>query len=367
MPDQAVLVLEDGRTFHGEAFGARRSVLGEVVFNTCLSGYQEVLTDPSYSGQIVTMTASHVGNYGVNDEDAESRRPFAEGFVAREFSRVASNHRSTRTLQAYLEDAGIPAIHGIDTRALTRHLRDRGAMRGGLSTDGAEAEALLERVRAWPGLAGIDLGGRVSCEQAHAWPSPQPGPYHVVVYDFGVKHNILRHLAAGPARVTVVPARSSASQVLALRPDGVLLSNGPGDPEPVAAYAAPEVRELLGRVPIMGICLGIQILGLTLGGRTFKLPFGHHGGNHPVRNLHTGAVEITSQNHNYAVDPDSLPAGAVEVTHVNLNDGTLEGFRCRSMPVMAVQYHPEAAPGPHDSRYLFDAFFRLIEDWRGAR
>ncbi len=367
MPDGAVLVLEDGRVFRGQAFGARKTVLGEVVFNTCMGGYQEVLTDPSYSGQMVAMTCTQIGNYGVCEEDAESHRVFARAFIAREFSSISSNHRATRTLQRYLEDEGIPALHGIDTRALTRHLRVRGAMRGCLSTEGVAEEDLLHRARGWEGLAGLDLGGSVSCTEKYSWPGEGHGPYHVVVYDFGVKRNILRQLASGPARVTVVPACTTAAQVLALRPDGVLLSNGPGDPEPVAAYAAGEIGELLGRVPVMGICLGIQLLGLTLGGRTFKLPFGHHGGNQPVKNLMTGQVEITSQNHNYAVDPDSLSPSQVEVTHLNLSDGTLEGFRCRNLPCFAVQYHPEAAPGPHDSRYLFRDFFRMIEEWRGAR
>jgi carbamoyl-phosphate synthase small subunit len=373
-PPPAQLLLEDGRLFTGRGWGFRGARTGEVVFNTSMTGYQEILTDPSYAEQIVVMTVPHVGNYGVNGEDQESRRPHVHGYVVRELSRVVSNQRAEGDLDSYLRRHEVPGISEIDTRAVTRHLRSRGAMRGILANDGTPLPELQRRLAAYGGLTELDLAGRVSCRHPYevlpdgADPSADGPRLHVVAYDFGIKRNIARLCARrGPARVTVVPAHTPAADVLALRPDGVLLSNGPGDPEPVAAYAAAEIRSLLGRVPVFGICMGQQVLGLALGGRTFKLKFGHRGGNQPVKNLRTGIVEITAQNHGFCVDADSLQHANIEVTHQNLNDGTLEGFSCREVPAFAVQYHPEASPGPHDAAYLFDDFFRLIRDFSGAR
>jgi carbamoyl-phosphate synthase small subunit len=370
-PARALLALADGRVFEGEAFGVRGEAAGEVVFNTAMSGYQEVLTDPSYKGQIVCMTAPHIGNTGVNPEDVESRRPWAEGFVVREASPVASSWRATATLDEYLRHHGIVGIQGVDTRALTRHLRDHGAQPGVISTEDLDPRSLVQKAKASPGLLGRDLVKEVTCQAPYEWresvwalgegytPAP-PARFHVVAYDSGIKRNILRQLAAEGCRVTVLPAFASADEALALRPDGLFLANGPGDPEGVP-YLAESVRRLVERgLPTFGICLGHQILALAFGARTFKLPFGHHGANHPVRDLGTGRVEITSQNHGFAVDPDSCAARGLEVTHVNLNDGTSEGMRHRSLPVFSVQYHPEAAPGPHDSHYLFRRFAGLI-------
>ena len=359
----ALLVLVDGTVYPGYSFGAPAERIGEVVFNTCLSGYQEILTDPSYKGQIVVMTATMIGNYGVNPDDEESRHPFVEGFAVREYCPLPSNWRSRQSLGDYLADNGIPAISDIDTRALTRRLRDKGAMNGILSSADLRVESLLEKVKAAPKMVGLDLAQVVSCRQPYEWTSPDAAEqrFHVVVYDFGVKQNILRSLRTMGCRVTVVPAKTSADDVLALHPHGVVLSNGPGDPEPVA-YGIAATQKLLGRVPVFGICLGHQILGLALGGKTYKLQFGHHGGNHPVKNLVNGQVEITAQNHGFGVDPNSIPGGAIDVTHVSLNDDCLEGMRCRSLPAFSVQYHPEASPGPHDSRYLFDEFVKMMQD-----
>jgi carbamoyl-phosphate synthase small subunit len=373
---RALLVLADGRAFEGEALGARGETRGEVVFNTAMSGYQEVLTDPSYKGQIVCMTYPHIGNTGVNEEDVESRRPWAEGFVVREASPVASSWRATATLDAYLERHGIVGIQGIDTRALTRHLRDHGAQEGVISTEDLDPRRLAAKAKASPGLIGRDLVKEVTCDTAYAWTesvwrlgagytAAPPSRVHVVAYDSGIKHNILRQLAAEGCRVTVLPAFAPAEDVLALAPDGLFLANGPGDPEAVP-YLAGAVRRLVERgLPTFGICLGHQILALALGARTFKLPFGHHGVNHPVKDLGTGRVEITSQNHGFAVAPDSCVAAGLDVTHVNLNDGTCEGLRHRSLPVFSVQYHPEASPGPHDSHYLFRRFVDLLTYSRG--
>jgi len=369
----AVLALEDGTVFEGQSFGAPVERTGEVVFNTAITGYQEVFTDPSYSGQIVVLTNPQIGNYGANENDSESARPYIEGLAVREFSGLSSNWRSDQTAQAFLTGNGVPVISGIDTRALVLHLRSRGVMRGVLSSIPTDAKELVERAKNSPSMNGLDLATRVSTKQQYAWsqgaiaasPSEDVGDpaepkFHVVAYDFGIKRNILRMLVQSGSRVTVVPAGTKAEDVLALKPSGVFLSNGPGDPEPLT-YQAAQVRKLVGRVPIFGICLGHQILGLALGAKTYKLKFGHRGANHPVLNKVTGRVEITSHNHGFAVDPDSLNLNEIEITHMNLNDQTLEGFRHRNHPVFCVQYHPEAAPGPHDSHYLFGDFVKLME------
>jgi carbamoyl-phosphate synthase small subunit len=345
-----------------------------VVFNTAITGYQEVFTDPSYAGQIVVLTNPEIGNYGANEGDQESARPFIEGLVVREFSSIASNWRSEEKAEDFLSRNGVPVAAEIDTRALVRHLRTRGVMRGILAANGGDRKELIERARQAPSMAGLDLATRVSTKAKYSWDKPvaacspseqvngATAPWcHVVAYDYGIKRNILRRLVHVGARVTVVPALTSSEDVLALKPDGVFLSNGPGDPEPLQ-YQAQQVRNLIGKKPIFGICLGHQILGLALGAKTYKLKFGHRGANHPVLNQVTKRVEITSHNHGFAVDPDSLNLNEVEATHVNLNDQTLEGFRHRSEPVFCVQYHPEAAPGPHDSHYLFDDFMKLIKD-----
>jgi len=368
----AILALEDGTVFEGRSFGAPAERSGEVVFNTALTGYQEVFTDPSYAGQIVILTNPQIGNYGTNVEDNEAARPYIEGLVVREFSAIASNWRSDAEANAFLGNAGIPVVSDLDTRALVRHLRTRGVMRGVLSAVDTDAQQLVEKARAIPSMAGLDLASVVTTPHQYEWTRPvdacspsefvgrAPEPrFHVVAYDFGIKRNILRRLVQTGCRVTVVPSFTSAEDVLALNPDGIFLSNGPGDPEPLQPQVA-NIRKLIGRKPIFGICLGHQLLGLAVGGKTYKLKFGHRGANHPVRNELTQKVEITSHNHGFAVDPDSLNLNEVEITHVNLNDQTLEGFRHRSHPVFCVQYHPEAAPGPHDSHYLFDDFVKLM-------
>jgi carbamoyl-phosphate synthase small subunit len=367
----AKLVLENGTVFNGESFGAEVTRAGEAVFNTSLSGYQEVFTDPSYAGQIVTMTYPLIGNTGVNPEDPESARPQAAGVVVREHIDRPSNFRADESLSTWLRRHGIPAIHGVDTRMLTRIIRSEGAMRAVLSAGDEPDAQLLEQVRAAPVMAGLDLASGVSCSEPYVWTGTDTTPFrlapgltaggepNVVAIDFGVKRNILRRLVAHGCRVTVVPAGYSAAQTLALKPDGVFLSNGPGDPAAVKT-AVRTIGELVGKVPVFGICLGHQLLALALGGTTFKLPFGHRGGNHPVKNLLTSRIEITSQNHGFAVDPASLDSAVVEVTHVNLNDGTNEGLRHRSLPVFSVQYHPEASPGPHDSDYLFRDFLLVM-------
>jgi carbamoyl-phosphate synthase small subunit len=349
------LVLADGTLFEGELIGAERELAtGELVFNTSLSGYQEILTDPSYAGQIITFTYPHIGNYGVNPEDAESRRPFCRGIVVRDLARRPSNWRSTGDLDSYLQEHGVPGITGVDTRRLTRHLRDGGAMPGAFGADEAIARAAAAAAH---GTEGVDLVAEVTATDPYTAGDPD-APFHVVAYDFGIKTTILRHLTSVGCHVEIVPASTPAADVLARNPDGVFLSNGPGDPTAVEGAAA-NVAALLGEVPVFGICLGHQIMGLALGAETHKLPFGHHGANHPVRNVATGQVEITSQNHNYVVQADTVPGGA-DVTHVNLNDGTVEGLSVRGVPAFSVQHHPEAGPGPHDAWYLFAEFTSLM-------
>jgi len=381
----AVLALEDGTVFEGRSFGREGEVTGEVVFNTALCGYQEVLTDPSYAGQIVTMTYPHIGNYGVNREDVESARPQVAGFIVREASTVVSSWRASGELGHYLDEHGIVGISEIDTRALTRHLRTHGAKRGVVSAADLAPAALVEKARASRSMIGLDLAREVTCAEAWTFDPRAEGEsaahhlvpilkgagrggelFRVVAYDFGMKRNILRNLAAAGCVVTVVPATTSAAAALALSPEGIFLSNGPGDPEP-CTYAIEAARVFTETLPVFGICLGHQILGLACGGRTYKLKFGHRGANHPVKNLKTGQVEITSQNHGFCVDPKLFERPEYELTHVNLNDGTVEGFRMREKPVLSVQYHPEASPGPHDSHYLFEEFIAMMLARREGR
>ena len=374
--ETAILALEDGTVFEGRSFGAPQIKSGEVVFNTSITGYQEIFTDPSYCGQIVVLTNPQIGNYGANEDDCEAIQPYIEGLVVRDFSPLASNWRSQEAAGEFLSRHGIPVGSEMDTRTLVRRLRSRGVMRGVLSGRGGDAKELVEMARGIPSMAGLDLATKVTTQASYEWTegvkacSPSEllteearRRYHVVAYDYGIKRNILRRLAHAGCRTTVVPASTTAEDALALNPDGVFLSNGPGDPEPLSWQAA-QVRKLIGKVPIFGICLGHQVLGLAMGGRTFKLPFGHRGANHPVLNYRTNKVEITSQNHGFAVDPDSLNQHEAELTHINLNDRTLEGFRHRSEPVFCVQYHPEASPGPHDSHYLFGDFAALMSEFK---
>ncbi len=380
---KAILALEDGKVFQGKAFGAEGEHAGEVVFNTSMMGYQEILTDPSYKGQIVTMTYPLMGNYGVNPEDLESVRPWVEGFVVKETCPFPSNWRCRGTLGDYLSRQGIVGIEGVDTRALTRHIRTAGAKRGIISTLDLDPSSLVEKARRSPSMEGSDWVKAVSCERSYQWsqgkgdgegtgpglwqwgkgqhiPDAPRKKYKVVAMDFGIKHNIIRHLASRGCDILVVNARTGADEILALNPQGIFISNGPGDPAALPDIIA-TIRSLLGKRPIFGICLGHQILALAMGGNTYKLKFGHRGANHPVKNLLNGRVEITVQNHGFCVDLDSLPAGEVEITHLNLNDRTLEGMRHRSLPVFSVQYHPEASAGPHDAAYLFDEFISLME------
>ncbi|MBS1768314.1 MAG: glutamine-hydrolyzing carbamoyl-phosphate synthase small subunit [Acidobacteria bacterium] len=377
---KAILVLEDGRVFEGVSFGAVGETFGEIVFNTSMSGYQEILTDPSYAGQIVTMTYPLIGNYGVNSEDVESRKTWAEGFVVRESSRIVSNFRSTMSLDDYLKANNIVGIEHIDTRALVRHIRDKGAMRAGISSVDTDRESLLKKILDQPEMRNRELASSVTVDAVFAYESISSEAeirpvgsvssktelkYHVVAYDFGVKTNSLREFAKFGCRITVVPAETSAAEVLALKPDGIFLSNGPGDPSSMTETIA-EIRKLTeSKTPIFGICLGHQLLGEAFGGKTYKLKFGHRGGNQPIKDLTTGRIEIASHNHGFAVDADSLPAD-IEVTHINLNDHTVAGLRHKTLPIFSVQYHPESAPGPHDSEYLFERFVALL-DTNGGR
>jgi carbamoyl-phosphate synthase small subunit len=370
----AKLVLENGLVFSGESFGAEGEITGEVVFNTCLTGYQEILSDPSYNGQIVTMTYPLIGNYGVNADDVESGKPQIAGLVVKEYFDYFSNFRASQSLGTWLRSHGIPAVQGIDTRMLTKVLRIEGAMRGVLSAVEMDEATLLRKVQASPKMDGLNLASIVSVTQPYRWDDIDKTPFalvpldgsvplekrlKVIAMDYGIKRNILRRLTSYGCDVTVVPTDFPAEEILAINPDGIFLSNGPGDPAPVRV-AIMNIKKLIGKKPIFGICLGHQLLGLALGGKTFKLKFGHRGGNHPVKNLLTNKIEITSQNHGFAVDPASLDPNAVEITHVNLNDRTNEGFRHRHLPIFCVQYHPEASPGPHDSDYLFRDFITMM-------
>ena len=384
---KAILALADGQFYVGRSFGAEGEAAGEVVFNTSMTGYQEILTDPSYEGQMVAMTYPEIGNVGVNPEDVESRRPFVKGFIVKEYCALPSNWRATRPLSEYMREHGIVGIDDIDTRSLVRHLRDHGSQEAVISTLSENPDELVAKAKASPGLFGRDLVKEVSCAESYDWndgawelgsgyrkrsetddakkrrkagaPSFERPRFFVVAYDYGIKQNILRGLAESGCKVKVVPAATSAEDVLALNPDGIFLSNGPGDPDAVP-YAKENVQKLIGKKPIFGICLGHQILGLALGGKTYKLKFGHHGGNQPVMDLTTRKVEITTQNHGFAVDADSLKGAAV-VTHLNLNDHTIEGLAHRELPIFSVQYHPESSPGPHDASYLFKRFVEMIE------
>jgi carbamoyl-phosphate synthase small subunit len=382
----AILALADGRYYHGLSFGAEGEAVGEVVFNTSMTGYQEILTDPSYEGQLVAMTYPQIGNVGVNTEDVESRHPSMKGFIVKEYTFQPSNWRSNEPLHEYMKRHEIVGVEGIDTRSLVRHLRDHGSQEAIISTVEADANALVAKAKASPGLVGLDLVRNVTCGTPYDWNegiwdleegykkrvvttkgkgkktgSFRAPAFFVVAYDYGIKFNILRNLAESGCQVRVVPAAMPAEDVLAMNPDGIFLSNGPGDPDAVP-YAKENVRKLIGKKPIFGICLGHQIMGLALGGKTYKLKFGHHGGNQPVMDLTTRKVEITAQNHGFAVDADSLK-GAAEVTHLNLNDNTVEGLAHRELPIFSVQYHPESSPGPHDANYLFKRFVQMMKKY----
>jgi carbamoyl-phosphate synthase small subunit len=371
---KAILLLEDGTVFEGNSFGAKGAKCGEVVFNTAMTGYQEILTDPSYNEQIITMTYPLIGNYGTNKSDWESRKIFASGFIVKENCQYPNNWRSKYSLSDYLESNNVIGLEGIDTRKLVKHIRTQGAMKGIISSTDLSIRHLKKKLENYPGLVGRDIVKDVTVKKQYSWDKAvidvlndkEQHPekkYKVVAFDFGIKHNILRMLCSAGCDVKVVPAATSIEEVLSRKPDGVFLSNGPGDPAPVN-YAIETVKKLLGKLPVFGICLGHQILSLALGGKTYKLKFGHRGANHPVKNLRTGKIEITSQNHGFCVDMDSLKNRDVELTHINLNDNTLEGLRCKRYPAFSVQYHPEASPGPHDSNYLFETFTQLMDRYR---
>ena len=370
---KALIALEDGTIFEGKSFTGHGEAIGEIVFNTSMSGYQEILTDPSYTGQIVTMTYPLIGNYGVNPEDMESVGVHPKAFLVKEYNGFPSNYRSTQTLAEFLQDHGTLGVEGFDTRALVRHIRTAGAMKGIVSTKDLVPESLVKRAKEWSGLVGQDMVKRVTCEEPYGWGDNKPiagsnfttakaegdDPLKIVTFDFGVKYNQLRIFAEKGCQMQIVPATTGAKTILDMNPDGIFLSNGPGDPEGVGGVVD-TIKELLGKKPIFGICLGHQMLGLAYGGSTYKLKFGHRGGNQPVKDLTTGKVEITSQNHGFCVDADSLSADEIEVTHINLNDNSVEGMRHKEYPAFSVQYHPEHAPGPHDAMYLFDRFIDLI-------
>ncbi len=372
---KAIIALEDGTIFEGHSFTGPGEAVGEIVFNTSMSGYQEVLTDPSYTGQIVTMTYPLIGNYGVNGDDMESNTIHPKAFLVKEYNRIPSNFRSTMTLADFLIKFNVLGVEGFDTRALVRHIRTAGAMKGIVSTQDLDRDSLVERARNWSGLIGVDMVERVTCTAPFGWTDQGPAPgtdfetaqghgdnlLHIIAFDFGIKFNQLRILSEKGCKVQVVPATTDAQTVLAMQPDGIFLSNGPGDPAGVRGVVD-TMRELLGKIPIFGICLGHQMLGLAYGGSTYKLKFGHRGGNQPVKDLTTGHVEITSQNHGFCVDQDTLDPNEVEITHINLNDGSVEGMQHKKFPAFSVQYHPEHAPGPHDARYLFDRFITMIKD-----
>lgn len=357
---EAILALEDGTIFKGKSFGATGESYGEVVFNTSMSGYQEILTDPSYKGQIVAMTYPLIGNYGINKDDVESAHLFLEGFVVKEYSKIASNWRAEKTLSAYLKENNIPGIEGIDTRALTLHIREAGEMKAVLSTQDLDEKSLVQKAKDSSGLLGLDLVKDVTVKKKYAWPEIKQSKHKVVVLDCGVKYNILRELLNNGCQVIVAPANTNVEEILEMNPDGVVLSNGPGDPAAVG-YVIETIRKLIGRVPMFGICLGQQMLGLAFGGKTYKLKFGHHGANHPVKDIKTGRVSITTQNHGFCVDIDSLNKKDIEITHINLNDNTLEGLRHKKLPIFSVQFHPEASPGPEDAKYLFGEFIKLMK------
>ncbi len=362
---QALLALEDGTVFRGQAFGAPGEISGEVIFNTSMTGYQEIVSDPSYRGQIVVMTYPLIGNYGVNAADLESLKPQAEGFVVRSLSPMASSWRKEKTLEEWLTAHGTVAVQGIDTRALTCLLREKGALKGVISTTDGDARRLVEKAKKSTGLVGRDLVSEVTCGKIHPWPeAPSVArPFRVAAVDCGMKTHIPRMLTQAGCQVTIVPSTVRYEELMELKPDGLFISNGPGDPEAAVSLIS-VAQKCVGKMPIFGICLGHQILGLALGGKTYKLKFGHHGGNHPVMNLDTGKVEITAQNHGFAVDPTSIPGSDVRMTHLNLNDKTCEGMRHTKAPLFSVQYHPEASPGPHDSQYLFDQFVTMMKTQR---